>query len=59
MTTLFVLLVIGFGGAFAEIFDSGEWQMTILELSELSEIYSDSVTYEGQSEKIANQLFQI
>ena len=55
MTALFVLLVIGFGEAFAEIFDSGEWQMTTLELSEISEIYADATTFEGQLEKISDQ----
>ena len=55
MTALFVLLVIGFGEAFAEIFDSGEWQMTTLELSEISETYADATTFEGQLEKISDQ----
>ena len=55
MTALFVLLVIGFGEAFAEIFDAGEWQMTTLELSELSEIYAEATTSEGQFERISNQ----
>ena len=55
MTALFVLLVVGFGEAFAEIFDAGEWQMTTLELSELSETYDEATTSEGQFEKISDQ----
>ena len=55
MTALFVLLVVGFGEAFAEIFDAGEWQMTTLELSELSETYGEATTSEGQFEKISDQ----
>ena len=55
MTTLLVLLVIGFGEAFAEVFDTAEWQMTTLGLSELSEIYTDAVIVDGQLEKITDQ----
>ena len=55
MTALFVLLVVGFGEAFAEIFDAGEWQMTTLELSEKSEIYDNATTSEGQLEKLSDQ----
>ena len=47
MTALLVLLVIGFGEAFAEILDAGEWQMTTLQLSELSETYAEGITFEG------------
>lgn len=55
MTALLVLLVIGFGEAFAEVFDTGEWQMTALGLSELSEIYADAVIVDGHLEKITDQ----
>ena len=52
MTTLLVLLVIGFGDAFAEVLDTNEWQMTTLGLSELSEIYADTVIVKGQLENV-------
>lgn len=55
MTALLVLLVVGFGEAFAEIFDAGEWQKTTLELSEKSEIYENATTSEGQLEKLSDQ----
>ena len=55
MTALLVLLVIGFGEAFAEILDAGEWQMTIQGLSELTEMYTIFVTYEGQLENAIDQ----
>ena len=55
MIALFVLLVVGFGEAFTEIFDAGEWQMTTLEFSELSETYDEATTSEGQFEKISDQ----
>ena len=52
---LLVILAIGFGEAFAEIFDVGEWQMTTLELSEMSETYAGVVTTEGQLENVTDQ----
>ena len=55
ITVLFVLLVVGFGEAFAEIFDAGEWQMTTLEVSELLEIYDKATASEGQLKKIVDQ----
>ncbi len=55
MTALLVLLVIGFGEAFAEVFDTGEWQMITLGLSELSEIYADAVIVDGQLENVTDQ----
>ena len=55
MTALLVLLVIGFGEAFAEILDAGEWQITIQELSEFSKTYAEVTTFEGQLEDITDQ----
>ncbi|MGH1520880.1 MAG: hypothetical protein ACRBB2_00665 [Nitrosopumilus sp.] len=55
ITALLVLLVIGFGEAFAEVFDTGEWQMITLGLSELSEIYADAVIVDGQLENVTDQ----
>ena len=55
MTILLVLLVIGFGEAFAEIFDSGEWKMITLGLSDLSETYADAVIVVGQLEDVTDQ----
>ena len=55
MTALLVLFVIGFGEAFAEILDAGEWQMTTTQLSELSETYAKVITYEGHLENSTNQ----
>ena len=55
MTALLVLLVIGFGEAFAEILDAGEWQMTIQELSEFSITYAEITTSEGQFEDTTDQ----
>ena len=55
MTALLVLLVIGFGEAFAEIFDAGEWKMITLGLSEMSEIYADAVIVDGQLENATDQ----
>ena len=54
LTALLVLLVVGFGEAFAEVFDTDEWQMTTLGLSELSEIYADATFTEGQLESAAD-----
>ena len=54
LTALLVLLVVGFGEAFAEVFDTGEWQMTTLGLSELSEVYADATIVEGQLESVAD-----
>ena len=55
MTALLVLLVIGFGEAFAEILDAGEWQMTIQELSEFSKTYAEITTFEGHLEDTTDQ----
>ena len=55
MTALLVLLVIGFGEAFAEILDAGEWQMTTLQLSELSETYAEVITFEGHLDNTIDQ----
>ena len=55
MTALLVLLVIGFGEAFAEILDAGEWQMTTLQLSEMSETYAEVITFEGHLENTIDQ----
>ena len=52
---LLVILAIGFGEAFAEIFDVGEWQMTTLELSEMSQTYADVVSTDGQLEHVPDQ----
>ena len=43
-------MVIGFGEAFAEMLDAGEWQQTALELQENSEKYADAVAVSGQLE---------
>ena len=55
ITALLVLLVIGFGEAFAEIFDTDEWKITTLELSEISKIYADTVIVDGQFENVTDQ----
>ena len=55
MIALLVLLVIGFGEAFAEILDAGEWQMTLQELSEFSKTYAEITTFEGQLEETTDQ----
>ena len=55
MTALLALLVIGFGEAFAEILDAGEWQMTLQELSEFSKTYAEITTFEGHLEKTTDQ----
>ena len=55
MTALLVLLVIGFGEAFAEILDAGEWQMATQGLSELTAMYASFVTYDGQLENVTDQ----
>ena len=55
MTALLVLLVIGFGEAFAEVFDTDEWHIITLGLSELSEIYADAVIVDGQLENVTDQ----
>jgi len=55
ITALLVLLVIGFGEAFAEIFDADEWKITTLELSEISKIYADTVIVDGQFENVTDQ----
>ena len=55
MTALLALLVIGFGDAFAEILDAGEWQMTSLGLSDLSETYAMITTSDGQLEDTIDQ----
>ena len=55
MTALLVLLVTGFGEAFAEILDTGEWQMTTLQLSELSEAYTNVITFEGHLDNAVDQ----
>ena len=55
ITALLVLLVIGFGEAFAEIFDTDEWKITTLELSEMSKIYADTVIVDGQFENVTDQ----
>ena len=52
MTALLVLLVIGFGEAFAEILDAGEWQMTTSQLSEMSDTYAKVMTFEGHLENV-------
>ena len=52
---LLAILAMGFGEAFAEIFDVGEWQMTTLELAEMAEVYADVVVTEGQLENVINQ----
>ena len=54
-TALLVLMVIGFGEAFAEMLDAGEWQMTTSELSENSEKYAEAVAVAGQLENVADK----
>ena len=54
-TALLVLMVIGFGEAFAEMLDSGEWQHTTLELQENSEKYANAVAVAGQLENVEDK----
>ena len=54
-TALLMLLVIGFGEAFAEMLDSGEWQHTSLELQENSEKYANAVAVAGQHESVEDE----
>ena len=54
-TALLMLMVIGFGEAFAEMLDSGEWQMTTLKMSENSEKFAGATTNEFPSKILAEQ----